>query len=170
MTNVILVIHILAAVILTTVVLMQRSEGGALGIGGGGGGGGGGLMSGQGVKGALIRTTVVFGAIFFVTSLTLTTMATRNSPNQQQTNTGEGSATSESAFGVDPTTMGDLLEPSGPVIEDPTPADPLTSDPLSTDPVTTDPLTSDPLESDPLTTDPLVSDPLAEDPDETPQQ
>ena len=44
---------------------MQRSEGGALGIGGGGGGAGGGLMSGSGVKGALVRTTIIFGAIFF---------------------------------------------------------------------------------------------------------
>lgn len=170
MTNVILVVHILAAVILTTVVLMQRSEGGALGIGGGGGGGGGGLMSGQGVKGALIRTTVVFGAIFFITSLTLTTMATRNNPDPQVVTSGEGSATSESAFGIDPTTMGDLLEPSGPAIQDQAPTDPLTSDPLSTDPVTADPLASDPLSSDPLATDPLADDPAPETPDETPQQ
>lgn len=78
MTNVILVAHILVSIVLVIVVLMQRSEGGALGIGGGGGGAGGGLMSGQGVKGALVRTTIVFGAIFFISSLTLTTMATKN--------------------------------------------------------------------------------------------
>ena len=78
MTNVILVAHILVSIVLVIVVLMQRSEGGALGIGGGGGGAGGGLMSGQGVKGALVRTTIIFGAIFFISSLTLTTMATKN--------------------------------------------------------------------------------------------
>lgn len=78
MTNVILVAHILVSIVLVIVVLMQRSEGGALGIGGGGGGAGGGLMSGQGVKGALVRTTIIFGAIFFISSLTLTTLATHN--------------------------------------------------------------------------------------------
>ena len=58
MTNVILVAHILVSIVLVIVVLMQRSEGGALGIGGGGGGAGGGLMSGSGVTGALVRTTI----------------------------------------------------------------------------------------------------------------
>ena len=76
MTNVILVAHILVSIVLVIVVLMQRSEGGALGIGGGGGGGGGGLMTGSGVTGALVRTTIIFGAIFFISSLTLTTIAT----------------------------------------------------------------------------------------------
>jgi preprotein translocase subunit SecG len=75
MTNVILVAHILVSIVLVVVVLMQRSEGGALGIGGGGGGGGG-LMTGSGVTGALVRTTIIFGAIFFISSLTLTTIAT----------------------------------------------------------------------------------------------
>jgi len=78
MTNVILVAHILVSIVLVIVVLMQRSEGGALGIGGGGGGAGGGLMSGSGVTGALVRTTIIFGAIFFVSSLTLTIIATQN--------------------------------------------------------------------------------------------
>nr|WP_070959679.1 preprotein translocase subunit SecG [Hyphomonas sp. Mor2] len=78
MTNVILVAHILVSIVLVIVVLMQRSEGGALGIGGGGGGAGGGLMSGSGVKGALVRTTIIFGAIFFISSLTLTTLATQD--------------------------------------------------------------------------------------------
>ena len=76
MTNVILVAPILVSIVLVIVVLMQRSEGGALGIGGGGGCAGGGLMSGSGVTGALVRTTIIFGAIFFISSLTLTTIAT----------------------------------------------------------------------------------------------
>jgi len=73
MQTVILVIHILASIAMIAVVLLQRSEGGALGIGGGGGGGG--LVSGRGAAGALVRTTMIFGGIFFVTSLTLTTIA-----------------------------------------------------------------------------------------------
>ena len=74
--TVVLVAHILVSIVLIIVVLMQRSEGGALGIGGGGGGGG--LMSGRGVAGALVRTTIIFGAIFFVTSLGLTTIASKS--------------------------------------------------------------------------------------------
>lgn len=73
--TVILVVHILVSLVLVGVVLLQRSEGGALGVGGGGGGGG--LMSGRGTAGALVRTTIVFGAIFFITSLVLTTMSSR---------------------------------------------------------------------------------------------
>lgn len=79
MLTVILVAHIIVSIVLIAVVLMQRSEGGALGIGGGGGGPGGGLVSGTGMKGALIRTTIIFGAIFFVTSLGLTTISTGRS-------------------------------------------------------------------------------------------
>ena len=74
MQNVILVIHVLACIAMTGVIMLQRSEGGALGIGGGGGGGGG-LMTGRGAASALVRTTMIFGAIFFVTSLTLTVIA-----------------------------------------------------------------------------------------------
>ena len=72
--TVILVVHILVSIVLVGVVLLQRSEGGALGVGGGGGGGGG-LMSGRGAAGALVRTTIIFGGIFFVTSLVLAWMA-----------------------------------------------------------------------------------------------
>ncbi|MAK61955.1 MAG: preprotein translocase subunit SecG [Ponticaulis sp.] len=83
MENVILVVHILACIGLIGVVLLQRSEGGGLGIGGGGGGGGGGLMSGRGAASALTRTTMILAAVFFATSLVLTTIATRtNNANQ----------------------------------------------------------------------------------------
>ena len=65
--NIILTIHILACIALTVVILLQRSEGGALGIGGGGGGGG--LMSGRAAINALVRTTMIFGAGFMLTTL-----------------------------------------------------------------------------------------------------
>ncbi len=74
MENLLLVVHILTCIALIGVVLLQRSEGGALGIGGGGGGG---LMSGRGAASSLSRVTMILAAVFFVTSLTLTTLATR---------------------------------------------------------------------------------------------
>jgi len=74
MENVILVVHILTCIAMIGVVLLQRSEGGALGMGGGGGGG---LVSGRGAASVLTRTTMILAAVFFATSLVLTTMATR---------------------------------------------------------------------------------------------
>lgn len=76
--TVILVAHILVCIVLVIVVLMQRSEGGGLGIGGGGGGGAGGIMSGRGVAGGLVRATIIFGAIFFITSLGLNRLTTQS--------------------------------------------------------------------------------------------
>lgn len=80
MQNVILVIHILACLAMIGLVLVQKSEGGGLGIGGGGGANS--LMSGRGAAGALVRTTMIFGAIFFATSLLLTSIANRQSDNR----------------------------------------------------------------------------------------
>jgi len=72
MQNVLLVIHIIACIVMTAVIMLQKSEGGALGIGGGGGGG---LMTGRGAAGALVRVTMIVGAVFFITSLGLTRLA-----------------------------------------------------------------------------------------------
>lgn len=74
MQNVILVVHILACLAAIGLVLVQKSEGGGLGIGGGGNS----LMSGRGAAGALVRTTMIFLAIFFSTSLALTAIANRS--------------------------------------------------------------------------------------------
>ena len=79
MQNVILVIHILACLGMIGLVLVQKSEGGGLGIGGGGANS---LMSGRGAAGALVRTTMIFGAIFFATSLILTSIANRQSDDR----------------------------------------------------------------------------------------
>ena len=78
MQNVLLVVHILACIALTVVILLQRSEGGALGIGGGGGGGG--LMSGRAAVNALVRTTMIFGTVFMLTTLALTAIANNGQP------------------------------------------------------------------------------------------
>lgn len=81
MSEVILVVHLLIALGLIGTVLLQRSEGGALGIGGGGGGGGsgGGMFNARGAGSALTRLTAVLAAAFFVTSITLTILATKDS-------------------------------------------------------------------------------------------
>ncbi len=146
MTNVILVAHILVSIVLVIVVLMQRSEGGALGIGGGGGGAGGGLMSGQGVKGALVRTTIIFGAIFFISSLTLTTMATKDNAGgltdvqrELEGDLPDPSATDE----LNIEGLEDILSADESLLEDPLAVSP--SEPSTTD--TPEPETND---NDPL--------------------
>jgi preprotein translocase subunit SecG len=75
MEQVILVIHLIVAIALIGVVLLQRSEGGALGIGSGGGGN---LFSSRGVGNALTRTTAYLAVAFFITSISLTVLATRS--------------------------------------------------------------------------------------------
>ncbi|MCZ4299098.1 preprotein translocase subunit SecG [Henriciella marina] len=112
--TVILVIHILASLVLVGVVLMQRSEGGALGVGGGGGGGGGGLMSGRGAAGALVRTTIIFGAIFFITSLVLTTITTRNLGDQRT----DVERALDDEFGGSDAGGFDLDDPTSPLLDD----------------------------------------------------
>jgi len=77
MSTVLLLIHVMVAVALVGVVLLQRSEGGALGIGGGGGGGGG-FMTGRSAGSALTKTTAILAACFFVTSLSLSILASHN--------------------------------------------------------------------------------------------
>lgn len=147
MTNVILVAHILVSIVLVIVVLMQRSEGGALGIGGGGGGAGGGMMSGSGVKGALVRTTIIFGAIFFISSLTLTIMATHENADgrtdvQREL---EGTVpTDAETDGINLNDFDDVLSPDGALLDDPlavTPSETTTSE--ETAPESDDPLASD---------------------------
>ncbi|MEL6725812.1 MAG: preprotein translocase subunit SecG [Pseudomonadota bacterium] len=147
MTNVILVAHILVSIVLVVVVLMQRSEGGALGIGGGGGGGGGGLMTGSGVTGALVRTTIIFGAIFFISSLTLTTIATHeNSDGRTDVQRElENSVTMPSETDDNPLNdFDDILSGEGSLLDDPlavTPSEP----PSEADP---SPSNDDPLASE----------------------
>jgi preprotein translocase subunit SecG len=105
MQNLILVVHIFACVIMTGLVLIQKSEGGGLGMGGGGGGNS--LMSGRGAAGALVRTTIILGGVFFVTSLALTAIANRDSDTRSEV---------EKALGADetgaPSAPSDLFDPS----------------------------------------------------------
>lgn len=73
MQTVIIVLHLMIVVTLIGAVLLQKSEGGALGMGGGGGGGG--FMSSRGTANLLTRTTAILAAGFFLTSLTLSWLA-----------------------------------------------------------------------------------------------
>ena len=77
MQTVIIIIHLVIVLALIGVVLLQRSEGG-LGLGGGGSGGVSGFMTGRGQTNALTRATALLAAVFFVTSLVLSWMATQN--------------------------------------------------------------------------------------------
>jgi preprotein translocase subunit SecG len=78
METVLIVVHLLIVMALAVVVLLQRSEGGGLGIGGGGGGGPGGLLTGRGQANVLTRSTAILGGAFFITSLILAIVASRN--------------------------------------------------------------------------------------------
>lgn len=70
MQAVLILVHLFVAVGLIIVILLQRSEGGALGLGGSGAGLGG-LFSPRGASDALTRTTMILGAVFFLSSLAL---------------------------------------------------------------------------------------------------
>ncbi len=107
MSTVILLIHVMIAVALVGVILLQRSEGGALGIGGGGGGGG--FMTGRSAGDALTRTTAILAACFFITSLSLSILASHNTatgPSIVPTTGGEG--------GLTPLAIPGQSEPSAP--------------------------------------------------------
>jgi len=97
MSTVLLLIHVMIAVAMVGVILLQRSEGGALGIGGGGGGGGsGGFMSGRSAGNALTKATAVLAACFFLTSMSLSILATHqrgSAPSILPSSGGEGGLT-----------------------------------------------------------------------------
>ena len=112
MQNVILVIHILACLVMIGLVLVQKSEGGGLGIGGGGGGGANSLLSGRGAAGAVVRSTIIFGAIFFITSLALTTLANRETDTRSDIERVLAPEDTSPA----PSTPTDLFDPSAPLL------------------------------------------------------
>ena len=70
METLLIVVHLMVVLALVGVVLLQRSEGGGLDIGGGSG-----FMTARGTTNALTRTTAILGAVFFITSLSLSVLA-----------------------------------------------------------------------------------------------
>lgn len=137
MQNVILVIHILACLAMIGLVLVQKSEGGGLGIGGGAGNS---LMSGRGAAGALVRTTMIFGAIFFATSLILTSIANRQADNRSGIERILEESSPAPALEEGPV---DLFDPTAPLLNETAPAAPEvgiapatpTSEPAPSEPV-----------------------------------
>lgn len=123
MLNVILVIHIIACIVMTIVIMLQKSEGGALGIGGGGGG----LMTGRSAAGMLVKVTMLFGGIFFVTSLGLTALANRTTDTRSLLERAVDENEADDI--IAPV---DLLNPSGPLLNAPdtpvTPDEPTASE------------------------------------------
>ncbi|KCZ94395.1 preprotein translocase subunit SecG [Hyphomonas johnsonii] len=110
MQNLILVAHILVCIVMTGLVLLQKSEGGGLGMGGGGGNS---LMSGRGAAGALVRTTILLGGIFFLTSLTLTSIANREDDSRTDVEKALGASEDTDGF----TAPTDLFDPSAPLLQ-----------------------------------------------------
>lgn len=119
MSTVILLIHVMIAIALVGVILLQRSEGGALGIGGGGGGGAG-FMTGRSAGDALTRTTAILAACFFITSLSLSILASHNTasgPTIVPTTGGEGGLTPLAIPGEgEPSAPAAPPAPSGPQV------------------------------------------------------
>lgn len=111
MQNLILAVHIFACIGMTIVIMLQKSEGGALGIGGGGGG----IMTGRSAAGALMRMTMVFGAVFFITSLGLTTLANRTADNRTLLERTVDKTDPDASAGE----IRDLLDPSLPLLGNP---------------------------------------------------
>lgn len=112
MQNVILVIHIIACLVMIGLVLLQKSEGGGLGIGGGGANS---LMSGRGTAGTLVRSTMIVGAIFFATSLALTSIANRS----VDTRSGIERALEQDGPATVPSGPIDLFDPSTTLLNEP---------------------------------------------------
>lgn len=112
MIKVVLVIHLIIAAAMIAIVLMQKSEGGALGIGGGGGAGG--FLTGRGTANLLTRVTAGLALGFFITSLTLTIMA--SSPDRGASRfdkvpaTGQQGQTGGETNGAAPQPGGNLLD------------------------------------------------------------
>jgi preprotein translocase subunit SecG len=74
MAEVIIVVHLLIVIALVVLVLLQKSEGGGLGMGSSGGN----FMNSRGTANVLSRTTAYLAVGFFLTSLTLSILATSN--------------------------------------------------------------------------------------------
>ena len=68
MQTVVILVHLMIVLAMVGLVLIQKSEGGGLGMGSGGGGG---FLSSRGTANVLTRSTAIFAALFFATSLFL---------------------------------------------------------------------------------------------------
>jgi preprotein translocase subunit SecG len=107
MLTVVIVIHLMIVIAMICVVLLQKSEGGGLGVGSTGG-----FLSSRGTANVLTRTTAFLAIAFFVTSLTLSWIASFQRKPTSILDTGGGApATQQPAPGGGPTAP--LSQPGG---------------------------------------------------------
>ena len=78
MVGVLMVIHYLTCFAMVLVILLQSGKGG--GLAGAFGGGGSTIFGGRGAGTILTRATMILGAVFFVTSLSLALMSATGGP------------------------------------------------------------------------------------------
>lgn len=105
MQTVLIVIHLLVVIALVAVVLLQRSEGGVLGAGGGGG-----FMTGRGQANALSRATAILATLFFVTSLTMSIIASWSRTSRSIIDSAAPASTNAPAAPATPAAPGSLLD------------------------------------------------------------
>ena len=139
MENVILTIHLILALLLIGVVLLQRSEGGGLGMGASGG-----AISGRAAATALGKITWVLAAMFIVTSISMTILASRSASTASVIDQiGAEQPAAKTPAPALPA-GGDLLPPS----TDGTPAAPPAATAPATPPAATAPATTAPATPD----------------------
>jgi preprotein translocase subunit SecG len=106
MQTVIIVVHLMIVSVLIGAVLLQKSEGGGLGMGGGAG-----FMSSRGTANLLTRTTAILAALFFLTSLSLSWLASLDrKPTSILNNVPGQSQPAGGATPVAPSAGGGLLD------------------------------------------------------------
>jgi len=106
MQTVIVVVHLMIVSVLIGMVLLQKSEGGGLGMGGGAG-----FMSSRGTANLLTRTTAILAALFFLTSLALSWLASlARKPASILNNVPSQSQPAGGATPVAPSAGGGLLD------------------------------------------------------------
>ena len=106
MQTVIIVVHLMIVSVLIGAVLLQKSEGGGLGMGGGAG-----FMSSRGTANLLTRTTAILAALFFLTSLSLSWLASLDrKPTSILNNVPGQSQPAGGATPVPPSAGGGLLD------------------------------------------------------------
>ena len=77
MENFVLILNIILAVLLVVVVLLQKSEGGALGLGVSQDT----FISSRSASSFLTKATAIIATLFIITSISLTIMSKKHSPN-----------------------------------------------------------------------------------------
>jgi preprotein translocase subunit SecG len=93
MLTVVIVVHLMIVLAMICLVLLQKSEGGGLGMGSSGGG----FLTSRGTANVLTRATAFLAVAFFVTSLTLSWIASFERKPSSILNTGGAPVTQPQA-------------------------------------------------------------------------